>query len=253
MEPKLTVLIFGASGRMGQAIKKILSTDPDVKSFIEVDARQQDDVGTELAKSLPLTSLVLDFSSPEGTEILVGQLVKTPVPTVFGTTGLSPETMSSLEILSSTMPWIHATNFSVGMNLLWLLAEQAASVLGPDAFDVEIVEIHHRFKKDAPSGSALTLMESVRRGRNEPASPVTFPRSPDSGARMSGTIGMAALRGGDVTGEHTVFFFGEAERVELTHRATDRSIFARGAWRAALWLLHRPPGRYGMKDVLFDP
>ncbi len=250
----IDVLLFGAGGRMGRLLSRIITSAGH--RCLEVDARLDPDVGRALNELIPQASVVIDFSSPEGTSLLVEHLLRHPLPCVIGTTGLTEDHHEAIGRLSTLVPVACATNFSVGMNLLWLLTEKAATVLDPESFDAEIVETHHRLKKDVPSGSAQTLVASVQAGRGSTAGrgttadPVLFHGPGITDGRTPGAIGVAALRGGDVVGEHTVFFFGDGERIELTHRATDRIILAKGAWRATLWLLEKPPGRYGMKDVL---
>ncbi|PKP97462.1 MAG: 4-hydroxy-tetrahydrodipicolinate reductase [Alphaproteobacteria bacterium HGW-Alphaproteobacteria-13] len=255
----INVLLFGAGGRMGRHLARLVHEAGH--RCLEVEARQDPDVRGALDHLLPQASLVLDFSSPEGTTLLLEALLARPVPCVIGTTGLTKTHHEALDVLARQVPLICASNFSVGLNLLLQLTAQAATALGPASFDVEIVEAHHRHKKDAPSGSAQGLVASVQAGRAaglgqvhadvaDPVMPVLFHGPGMTDGRPAGAIGVAAVRGGDVVGEHTVFFLGEGERVELSHRATDRVIFANGAWRAALWLLGRSPGRYTMKNVL---
>jgi len=250
----INVLLFGAGGRMGRHLVRIISGEGH--RCLEVEARQDPDVRGALDKYLQQASLVIDFSSPEGTTLLLERLLVRPVPCVIGTTGLTTAHHETLDILAGKVPLICASNFSVGLNLLLSLTAQAAAALAPESFDVEIVEAHHRLKKDAPSGSAQVLVASVQSGR---ATAAGRDRTPDqvlfhgpgmTDGRTTGSIGVAAVRGGDVVGEHTVFFFGEGERIELSHRATDRVIFANGAWRAARWLLGRQCGRFTMNDVL---
>jgi 4-hydroxy-tetrahydrodipicolinate reductase len=169
---------------------------------------------------------------------------------VIGTTGLAPAETAAIEGFARQTPIVWAPNMSLGVNLLLGLVEQVAASLGPD-WDIEIVEMHHRNKVDAPSGTALGLGRAAAKGRGVVLDEVAV-RSRDglTGAREAGTIGFATLRGGDVIGDHTVVFAGNSERVELTHKATDRRVFAKGAVRAALWLRGKPAGLYGMKDVL---
>jgi 4-hydroxy-tetrahydrodipicolinate reductase len=245
---------------MGRALQRLIAADG--RRPIPVDARTHPDVGRALDEALPTAALVLDFSSPEGTLALLERLPRHPAPCVIGTTGLDARHEAGLATAAARAPLVCATNYSVGMNLLWLLAERAAAALDPAAFDVEIVEAHHRHKKDAPSGSARTLFEHVQAGRARAAGdPAGDPAGDLAGhplhhgpgigeGRPTGGIGIASLRGGDVVGEHTVYFFGDGERLELAHRATDRVILARGAWLAARWLSGRTPGRYTMRDVL---
>jgi 4-hydroxy-tetrahydrodipicolinate reductase len=257
----IEVLLFGAGGRMGRQLSRIIGDAGH--HCLEIDARADPDVAGALDRLLPRAALVLDFSSPEGTSLLLERLLHHPVPCVIGTTGLTRAHHEALDRLATRVPVICASNFSVGMNLLLLLTRQAAGALEPESFDVEIVEAHHRHKKDAPSGSAQVLVAAVQEGRAETASGRVSVSKPGRTAdlvlfhgpgltdgRPVGSIGVAAVRGGDVVGEHTVYFLGDGERLELTHQATDRFILAKGAWRAARWILGRPNGRYTMKNVL---
>jgi len=248
MTTPIDVLILGAEGRMGQALTRLVEAAGH--RCLPVDARTHPDLGAALDERLARAGLVLDFSSPAGTLTLLERLPRHPAPCVIGTTGLDARHEPGLAATAAVAPLICTTNFSVGMNLLWVLTERAAAILTPDAWDVEIVEAHHRHKKDAPSGSAQTLVAHVQVGRGRDTDPRLF-HGPGLGeGRPPGGIGVAAVRGGDVVGEHTVFFFGDGERLELTHRASDRIIFANGAWLAARWLVGRPPGRYAMRAVL---
>ncbi len=245
-----TVLVLGAAGHMGSLVAELARRDGF--ECLEVDARLQPDVERALDDLLPRAHLAVDFSSPDGTRRLLERLPKHPMPCVVGTTGLSAAHHELLAAAARVAPVVHATNFSLGMNLLWALTELAASILPPESFDAEILETHHHRKKDAPSGSARTLAESLRSGRARQGFPPgeTAFHDPESGPRAPGSIGMAVLRGGDVVGEHTVLFLGRGERLELTHRVTDRAIFAHGAWMAALRLQGKPPGLHAVRDLL---
>lgn len=187
---------------------------------------------------------IIDFTTPEGTKTLLECAVKTRTSLVIGTTGLDGATESLLKDVSNEIPVIYAANTSVGVNLLLALVEQAASRLGP-AWDIEIFESHHKNKIDAPSGTALALGKAAQSGRGG-GNFVTD----RNGKRVEGDIGYAVSRGGDVVGEHMVTFYGAGERIELGHRATDRSLFARGALQAAQWLQGKSAGLYTMRDVL---
>jgi 4-hydroxy-tetrahydrodipicolinate reductase len=169
---------------------------------------------------------------------------------VIGTTGLTPEDEQAIRDAASRAPVVFAANFSLGVNLMQVLVEQAARALGPD-YDIEIVEMHHRHKVDSPSGTALALGRSAAKGRSVQLDQV-WRKSRDGqvGARPRGEIGFATLRGGDVVGDHSVIFAADGERFEITHKASTRAVFANGAVRAALWVADKPPGFYSMKDVL---
>jgi 4-hydroxy-tetrahydrodipicolinate reductase len=201
---------------------------------------------------LEAADAVIDFSAPEflrgllteRQDALAGRAL------VVGTTGLGAEEEKLLDSAAERSPVLLAANFSIAVNLLSALAEQAARVLG-DEYDVEIVEAHHRRKVDAPSGTALALGHAVARGREVELDEVRRDgRSGHTGERPRGEIGFHSLRGGDMVGEHRVQYIGERDRIELTHVASDRALFAAGALRAARWLAGRAPGRYTMRDVL---
>jgi 4-hydroxy-tetrahydrodipicolinate reductase len=168
---------------------------------------------------------------------------------VIGTTGHGPEEKAELLALARRSPCVWAGNFSVGVNLLFALVRRAATVLG-DEYDAEVVEMHHRFKQDAPSGTATRLLEIILAARDLDPRALRHGRHGLVGARSPKEVGVHALRGGDVVGDHTVIFAGPGERLELTHRASDRAIFAQGALRAAHWVVGQPPGVYDMQDVL---
>jgi 4-hydroxy-tetrahydrodipicolinate reductase len=186
------------------------------------------------------SNVIIDFTRPEVTAQNIWLAAKHKVPYVTGTTGLSSAQEKELRDASAEIPIVYAANMSVGVTLLAALVEQAAAKLGPD-WDVEVLESHHRNKIDAPSGTALMLGKATGRAQ----------ASPDrSGKRETGTVGYAVRRGGDIVGEHTVGFYGMGERVELSHLATDRCLFARGAIKAALWVVEQKPGLYSMRDVL---
>jgi 4-hydroxy-tetrahydrodipicolinate reductase len=194
--------------------------------------------------------VVIDFTSPAAARRHAALAGRIGTALVVGTTGLAPEDDAAIAVAAGTAPIVRAANMSLGVNLLIGLAERVAAALGPD-FDIEIVEMHHRHKRDAPSGTALALGHAAARGRNATLDAVAQRgRDGDTGPRPAGAIGFAALRGGDVVGDHTIVFAGPGERIELTHKATDRQIFARGAVAAARWAARRPPGLYSMADVL---
>jgi 4-hydroxy-tetrahydrodipicolinate reductase len=194
--------------------------------------------------------VVVDFTAPAASVQHARACAERGVGLVVGTTGLSPEQKSELGAAAKRIPLLFAPNMSVGVNVLFRLVGEAARALG-NAYEVEIVEMHHRMKRDAPSGTALRLAEVVAGalGLDARASSV-YQRQGDTGARRAGTIGVQALRGGDVVGDHTVYFLADGERLELTHRATSRDNFARGAVRAARFIAGKAPGLYDMQDVL---
>ena len=194
--------------------------------------------------------VVIDFTAPAATQAHAELAARHGVALVVGTTGLAAVHEAALKEAAHKVAIVRAANFSIGVNLLVALSEKVAATLGPD-YDIEIVEMHHRHKKDAPSGTALALGEAVAQGRKVAlAENAVRGRDGITGERVAGSIGFASLRGGDVVGDHTVIFATEGERVELTHKASHRRIFAKGAVRAALWVKGRPPGLYSMRDVV---
>jgi 4-hydroxy-tetrahydrodipicolinate reductase len=204
----------------------------------------------DAAAALARADVYIDFATPQATADVAIAALARGCAAVVGTTGLGDRAHAALEVLSKRAPVLWAPNFSPGVNLLLDLAERAARALGPE-FDLEIVEIHHRKKRDAPSGTALALGEALARGRADAGGLAQrLGRAGDTGPRAAGELGIAAVRGGDVIGEHTAYFLGDHERIELTHRAATRDVFAAGALRAAVWLAGKPAGRYRMRDVL---
>ena len=196
------------------------------------------------------SDVAIDFTTPEATVAHAALAAELGRPIVIGTTGLSREQEAAIRAAAERVPVVWAANTSLGINLLFGLVEQVAARLGPD-WDIEIVEMHHRGKLDAPSGTALALGRAAAAARGVAFEEVAQRgRDGITGPRKAGAIGFAALRGGDNIGEHHVIFAGLGERLELVHRATNRAIYAKGAVRAARWLVDRPPGLYGMKEVL---
>jgi len=238
----LQILLNGAKGRMGQTIAAAAGD-------LGVIIRAGLDVGDDLAAHLKRCDVIIDFSSPQATGRMLEVAVANNKPVVIGTTGHPTEEKKRLLALAAKVPCVWAGNFSVGVNLLFALTRRAAAVLGAD-YDAELVEMHHRFKKDAPSGTAARLVEIIMEERKLTAKALRHGRSGITGERSSTEIGVHALRGGDVVGDHTVIFAALGERLELTHKAGDRGIFARGALRAAQWVVSQPPGVYDMQDVL---
>jgi 4-hydroxy-tetrahydrodipicolinate reductase len=212
-------------------------------------------VTDDLAAALARADLVIDFSQPHATRSNLTVCRAARKPLLIGTTGFAAELTALFDAAATEIPLLVAPNTSVGVTLLIELTRMAARALHAD-FDIEIVEAHHRLKKDAPSGTALALGNAAAQGRGMAGAdavkapvPATAATS-RAGERRAGDIGFAVIRGGDIVGDHTVLFAGDGEQVTLGHRATDRSVFARGAVRAALWLAARPPGRYFMRDFI---
>jgi len=233
--------IVGSAGRMGRAVAAAAAGRAEI--LAEVDR------GGDIAAALDGCDAYIDFSSPEATRAAAIAATVRRRPAVIGTTGLHHADHEAIAALAQVAPVVYAANFSLGVNLVLGLAKQAARVLAD--WDAEIVEVHHRDKKDAPSGTALAIARAIAAGRGVDYDRVKrHGRDGDTGPRPRGEIGVSAVRGGDVIGEHVAYFFGAGERVELGHRATSRSIFAQGAVRAAAWVVGKPPGRYDMLDVL---
>lgn len=197
-----------------------------------------------------VSDVVIDFTLPEGTRTHAALAASMGKPMIVGTTGLTSEDESFLVSAAKTTTIVYAANMSVGVNILLSLVEKAASVLNDD-WDIEIFESHHKHKVDAPSGTALAIGRAAASGRGHKLDDLAdYERHGTIGARQRGTIGFSVARGGDVVGEHTAFFFANGERIELTHKATNRSLFAKGALRAAAWTENKPHGLYSMRDVL---
>ncbi len=240
----LKILLCGAGGRMGQAIASIAG-DHGCSVTCPVD------LGDDPKEGIGSCDVVIDFSLREATLPLARLSAEHGKPMVIGTTGHESKEKAEIEKISSQIAMVWAGNFSTGVNLLFYLTEQAARVLDLESdFDPEVIEMHHRLKKDAPSGTADRLLEILKESRKLDDSNVAHGRFGMVGERPLREIGSHALRGGDVVGDHTVMFAGMGERIELTHRATDRKIFAAGALRAARWVQSQSAGLYSMQDVL---
>lgn len=238
----LSITMVGALGRMGQTIIGLAK-----ESGIAVAAAL--DAGDDLNAGLAKGDVIIDFSSHKITTQIVQRAVALNKPLVIGTTGHSAEEKAHLRKLAAQIPCVWSGNYSVGVNVLFALTRRAAAVLNSD-YDVEVLEMHHRFKKDAPSGTAARLLEIILEERKLTAEALRHGREGITGERTKTEVGIHAIRGGDVVGDHTVMFAALGERLELTHKASDRGIFARGALRAAQWLSGRPAGVYDMQDVL---
>jgi 4-hydroxy-tetrahydrodipicolinate reductase len=252
--------VLGPSGRMGQLLVEQASRRSDMKLTAAVDAAGSPIIGTQVAPGVVATSdlaaglgtadVYVDFTVPVSTLAAARAAADRGIAAVIGTTGLGDVERAAIDTLARRVPVVFAPNFSLGVNVLLSLAESAARALGHD-FDFEVVEIHHKHKRDAPSGTALALAGSLARGRGQDLDQVAcYARSGDVGARPPGEIGVLAVRGGEIPGEHTAFLIGDAERLELTHRAASRAIFATGALRAIAWVHGKPAGLYSMRDVL---
>ena len=263
----IKIAIIGAAGRMGQALIRCARPIQGLEVVVAVEAATSPFVGkdpgavagtgetglritSDLAAAVQAADVAIDFSFHENVPQTAKLAARYGKGLVIGTTGLTPEERAVVEQAAEMVPIMWAPNMSLGVNLLFALTQRAAAALGLD-YDAEIVEMHHRLKKDAPSGTALRLAETVAAGRGQDLKAVAvYGREGLVGERPRGEIGVHAVRGGDVVGDHTVMFAIEGERVELTHKASSRDTFARGALRAAVWLPGRKPGLYDMQDVL---
>jgi 4-hydroxy-tetrahydrodipicolinate reductase len=245
---------------MGRAVLEALRGRTDVRVAAAVDRPDAGGLGiivadgvvasADLEAGLAACDVYIDFTSPAATLAVAEAAVRHRRAAVIGTTGLGGDAEAAIVRLSQVAPIVIAANFSLGVNLVLGLVRQAARALGPD-WDAEVVETHHRAKRDAPSGTALMIAKAIAAGHGSDYDQVKrHGRDGEGGARPRGEIGVSSVRGGDVVGEHTAYFFGAAERLEISHRATSRAIFALGALRAAAWVRNQPPGRYDMLAVL---
>ena len=238
------IIINGCKGRMGQTLLACAAEIPTVEIVGQVD--QGDDLGAIIGKC----DVLIEFSFHNVTPEVAALCARHRKALVIGTTGHNDAEKSQISNLKSQIPIVWASNYSTGVNTLFWLTRKAAEILGP-GFDLEVVEMHHRLKKDAPSGTATTLLEilaDVRQLQLKEA--LRHGREGITGERTNNEIGIHAIRGGDVVGDHTVIFAANGERVELTHKASSRETFANGALRAAQWLVGQKPGLYDMQDVL---
>jgi 4-hydroxy-tetrahydrodipicolinate reductase len=237
----LDVLVTGFRGRMGQMVAASVSADPETRVAAGIDLRDS------LVEALDQSKIVIDFTLPTFTDELIEGCLKKGVPIVMGTTGHTDEQLQLIQEASKSIPIVHAPNYSVGVNTLFWLTRRATEILGND-FDLEVIEMHHRHKKDSPSGTARRLAEILADVRDlSYDDDCKHGRFGDVGARTKTEIGVHALRGGDVVGDHTVVYANDGERVELTHKASSRETFSKGAVRAAKWIECE-----GLKNGLFD-
>jgi 4-hydroxy-tetrahydrodipicolinate reductase len=220
------VLLIGAAGRMGQTVRDLASTDSEIEIVAQCDLEDP------IQPAMKNCDVAIDFSHAAAIDEICRAALHDRKPLVIGTTGYSQEQRQMIDDAAKSLPIVLASNFSVGVNVLFFLTHKAAELLGHD-FHPEIIETHHKMKKDAPSGTAKTLAEVLKTAQ-----------------KIESKIPIQSIREGDVVGEHTVIFNGRGERLELTHRAASREIFARGALRSAKWIMGKPPGLYSMQDVL---
>ena len=255
----MKIAIAGAAGRMGQMLIREIERTPGASLAAALEGPGSNKLGTETG-GLKITSdaaaaiggadAVIDFTVPAATVAHAKICAEKGVALVIGTTGLDPEQTRAIHAAAQKVPILWAANMSLGVNILLALVEKTASMLDP-SYDIEIVEMHHRHKIDAPSGTALALGKAAAAGRKVELDKVwRKSRDGHTGARPAGEIGFATLRGGEEVGVHTVMFAAAGERLELSHRSFSRETYASGAVRAALWLEGKQPGLYGMKDVL---
>lgn len=238
------IIINGSKGRMGQALLACAGNHSGLQVVASVD------VGDDLVSLLPQADTVIDFSHHDATATVASLCALAGKALVIGTTGHNEVEKASIRAAALKIPMVWASNYSTGVTTLFWLTRKAAEILGP-SFDLEVLEMHHRLKKDAPSGTATTLLEilgEVRKVQLNEA--LRHGRQGIVGERTASEIGIHAIRGGDVVGDHTVIFAATGERVELTHKASSRDTFANGALRASDWVVGRPPGIYDMQDVL---
>jgi 4-hydroxy-tetrahydrodipicolinate reductase len=244
MSAPLRILINGSKGRMGQTLIAC------AKENAALDVVAQIDAGDDFASAVAKCDAVIDFSHHSTVEPVLARCIDAKKTLVIGTTGHTDHQVAAIRHAAAVIPIVFAPNYSVGVNTLFWLTRKAAEILGP-SFDLEVVEMHHRLKKDSPSGTAKRLAELLAEVRTLSYNDdVRHGRHGIVGERTDAEIGMHAIRGGDVVGDHTVIFAANGERVELTHKASSRETFARGALRASLWAHGKPAGLYDMQDVL---
>jgi 4-hydroxy-tetrahydrodipicolinate reductase len=266
-ERTLKLVVPGAAGKMGRMIVKVIAETPQMQLVGAVERPGSPQLGQdaglvagigelgvkieqELDPQLAGADAVIDFTAPSATAWTVGRAAEHEVAMVIGTTGLGDAEKRAIDKAAERIPIVLSANMSLGVNVLFGLLTQAAQALG-EAYDVEIVELHHRQKKDAPSGTALAMARVLAAALGRDLDHVArYGRQGQIGARPTEEIGVMTVRGGDIVGEHTAYFCGLGERLEITHRASSRETFARGAVRAAGWLRDRDPGLYDMQDVL---
>ncbi len=267
MTEQIRIGVAGAGGRMGRMLVKVASARSDCRvvagSCLPDDPVAGSDLGIlagieqlgltpspDIEALFAASDVVLDFTAPAATLQHAAVAARLKTALMIGTTGLSAEQRAQVAAAAAEAPLLIASNTSQGVTLLLSLVERVAAALD-ESYDIEVLEMHHRMKVDAPSGTALSLGLAAAAGRGKPLEEIWVKsRDGHTGARVPGTIGFATLRGGDVVGDHSVIFAGPGERIELTHKVQNREVFAQGAVRAGLWLAGRPPGLYDMGDVL---
>jgi 4-hydroxy-tetrahydrodipicolinate reductase len=248
------IAIAGACGRMGQALLKLAGGQPGLQVAAAFDAPGHPGLpgialAASAAEAISAADVLIDFTAPQATLAHLELAAKAGKAMVIGTTGFSPAERQALQAFSRRMPMVLSSNYSVGVNVLWKALDMVARVTG-DAYDVEVIEAHHRAKKDAPSGTALATAEVLAKALGRGQEDFIYGRHGLVGARSGREIGIHAVRGGDIVGDHTVLFAGPGERLEFKHQAHSRENFAAGALKAALWVAGRPAGMYSMQQVL---
>lgn len=265
MKESVRAVVVGAAGKMGSRIIHILRETPGIDLYQAVERPDHPSVGKDIGELIGLGKLgiplegglkkiggdvIINFSSPTASLESLEFAKEAGLAIVIGTTGFHPDQMEKIRVLSKSVRCVLAPNMSVGMNLMFRIVQDVARVLGPD-YDIEILEAHHRLKKDSPSGTAVKLGELIASAIGRDLDQVgVYGRKGMTGERTREEIGMQVIRAGDIVGEHTVLFGGIGERLEITHRAHSRDNFARGAIKAALWIVDQPNGLYDMQDVL---
>lgn len=263
----IKVVVAGAAGRMGCRLVSLVRDSTALMLVGALEGKDHPVLGEDAGEfagsgraGVPITEdlsalmergeVVIDFSSPEATLDHMQTVVRSRRAAVIGTTGFSTAQLDELKALTQHIPCVFSPNMSVGINLLYKVISEMAKTLGDD-YDIEVIEAHHRLKKDAPSGTALKIAEVLARSVSRDLNQVgVYARKGLIGERTKGEIGIQTIRAGDIVGDHTVLFGGMGERIEVTHRASSRDTFARGALRAARWVVRQPPGLYDMMDVL---
>ena len=267
MDSQIATVVMGASGRMGQMLIRALDEAPDMRLSAAIERPGHGWIGQDVGLAMggaargvtvtddPLEAIagaqaIIDFTAPAATVATAELAAQARAVHVIGTTGMTEADLAKIDAAAHHAVIVRAGNMSLGVNLLVALTAKVAAALGPE-FDIEVVEAHHRHKVDAPSGTALMLGEAAAQGRGVALKEVyEAARDGITGARAEGAIGFSAIRGGDIVGEHDVIFAGPGERIVLSHKASDRALFAKGALRAARWGQDRDPGHYSMADVL---
>lgn len=263
----INITVIGAAGKMGSRIIALSRDYENIKLIGAVERKEHKNIGQDIGDVIGIgktgiklvtnikdvegkTNVCIDFSSPESTSQNLKALSGNPVPVVIGTTGVTKDITEEIKSYAQKAPCVFAPNMSVGVNLLLKVLTDVAKVLGDD-YDIEIIEAHHRLKKDAPSGTAMKMAQVIAEalGRNLEETAV-YTRKGLIGERTKKEIGIQTIRAGDIVGEHTVLFGGLGERIEITHKASSRDTFARGALKAAMWVSKQKPGLYDMQDVL---